>query len=90
MERGARVELTQVSGDRGGGSSKGTVSISVNFEGFPCPAPRVLEDLLLLPHRSVSGSAGNWQRFKKPDWMPIVQGLVVSSPKCLAKKDVDA
>lgn len=59
-------------------------------EDFPCPAPRVLEDQLLSPYRSVLGNAGNWERFKKPDWMPTGQGLVVSSPKYLAKKDVDA
>lgn len=57
-------------------------------EDFLCPAPQ--EDQLLSPHRSAPGSAENWERFKKPDWMPTGQGLVVSSPKSLAKKDVDA
>lgn len=32
MECGAGVELTQVSGDRGGESSNETVSTSVNFD----------------------------------------------------------
>lgn len=32
VEYGAKVRLTQVSGDRGGESSKDTVSVSVNFD----------------------------------------------------------
>lgn len=49
----------------------------------------MVSDQLLSSHRSVPGSAENWERFKKPDWMPIGQGLVVCSPRYLAKKDID-
>lgn len=49
----------------------------------------MVSDQLLSSHRSVLGSAENWERFKKLDWMPIGQGLVVCSPRYLAKKDID-
>lgn len=73
--------------------------VSVSFDGavsvahgalaehFPCPALLGSDQS---SHRSVSGSSGNWEKFKKPGWMPIGQGLLICSPKYLAKKDVDA
>lgn len=52
---GARVELTQVSGDRGGRSSKGTVSVSVNFDGVVSCSWRVWQRIsFVLPLRRIS------------------------------------